>query len=327
MGSFEWSGHAWTAGVRLLGAVRRPPAVEWSPWATRFEDPDLGELRLTGRWSAATPQAAAIDHRPPLVLLVHGLGGSAESRYARQGAAVANGAGFDCLRVNLRGADLGGEDFYHAGLTADLHAALADEALAGYESIHFVGYSLGGHVVLRWATEPGDPRVRSVASICPPLDLDGACKGIDAPGRRIYRWYVLERLKRIYRAVAARRPVPTPVERTDRVLSLREWDELTVAPRYGFADAADYYARTSVGPDLGEARVPCLLVAAEHDPMVPAATLRRFLDPAPPRLTVHWIERGGHVAFPRSLELGIEGPLGLVPQVLAWSAGTLPSAR
>ena len=97
-----------------------------------------------------------------------------ESRYARVGAGEALAAGMSCLRLNLRGADLEGEDFYHAGLTADLHAALADPALERYERVHLLGYSLGGHVVLRWATESGDARVRSVAAICPPLDLEGA---------------------------------------------------------------------------------------------------------------------------------------------------------
>jgi hypothetical protein len=250
---------------------------------------------------------------------VHGLGGSATSLYAIEAAAAANAAGCDCLRLNLRGADLAGEDFYHAGLTADLHAALAEPGVSAYGRIYLVGYSLGGHATLRWATEPGDSRVRAVAAVCPPLDLDGACRGIDGACRGIYRSHVLGRLKRIYRAVAARHAVPTPVERTDRVRFIREWDELTVAPRFGFADAADYYARMSVGPVLDRLRLPALLIAAEHDPMVEAATLRPFLDSPPPGLEVRWVERGGHVAFPRRLDLGFGGGPGLLPQLLAWS--------
>jgi uncharacterized protein len=325
----RWSGHLWTAGVRLRRALERSPEVPWEPWGTRLEDPQAGAVRLTGRLSRSRSPGVGRtgDRPPPLVVLAHGLGGSAASLYAIEAAAAANGAGCDCLRLNLRGADLAGEDFYHAGLTADLHAAFAEPRLAAYDRIHLMGYSLGGHVALRWATERGDPRVCSVAAVCPPLDLAGACRGIDGARRGIYRSYVLGRLKRIYRAVAARRAVPTPVERTDRIRFIREWDELTVAPRFGFADAADYYARMSVGPVLDRLRLRALLVACEHDPMVEAETLRPFLASPPPALEVRWVGRGGHVAFPRRLDLGFSGGPGLLPQLLAWSLARPGSGR
>ena len=51
-------------------------------------------------------------------------------------------------------ADGRGEDFYHAGLTVDLEAAIASPELARYQRILILGYSLGGHVVLRYAANP-----------------------------------------------------------------------------------------------------------------------------------------------------------------------------
>src|SRR5699024_5863954 len=122
-------------------------------------------------------------------------------------------AGLSCLRVSLRGCDRSGEDFYHAGLTADLHAALASPELRPYRRLYLLGYSLGGHMALRLATEEADPRLAAAAALCAPLDLARSQQEIDAPRRAIYRRYLLENLKRIYAAVAARRPVPYPVER------------------------------------------------------------------------------------------------------------------
>ena len=45
--------------------------------------------------------------------------------------------------------------------------------------------------------------------------------------------------------------------------------ELILAPKR-FADLEDYYARASVGPELGHLAIPALYIAAKHDPMVPA---------------------------------------------------------
>ena len=85
-----------------------------------------------------------------------------------RGAAAAEMAGLSCLRMNLRGSDRMGEDYYHGGLTVDLHAALASSEAQRYRRIYLLGYSLGGHVVLRLATEPADPRLVAVAAVCAP---------------------------------------------------------------------------------------------------------------------------------------------------------------
>ena len=66
----------------------------------------------------------------PALLIVHGLGGSAKSPYTAKAAHAAAAAGLSSLRLNLRGADLLGEDYYHAGMTADLAAAIASPELA-----------------------------------------------------------------------------------------------------------------------------------------------------------------------------------------------------
>ena len=158
------------------------------------------------------------------------------------------------LRLNLRGADRRGDDFYHGGLTADLHGAMASSALQGFEAVAIVGYSLGAHTVLRYATEAIDRRVRAVAAVAPPLDLAAGQRALDRRGARIYRRYVLDHIKEIYREVAARRPVPVPVAEAERIETLWDWDDVVISARYGFAGAADYYARASVGPRLRSPR-------------------------------------------------------------------------
>lgn len=307
--------HLWTITPRLRHAVRplRPP--EARPWSAVVEDPRIGPVRLSGRWREAPGSDEAL-------VVVHGLGGCSDSHYMLPAALAAEAAGLSCLRINLRGCDRRGEDFYHAALTADLHAALASEELRPYRRLYLLGYSLGGHMALRLATEEADPRLAAVAALCSPLDLARSQAEIDAPGFGVYRRYLLGNLKGIYRGIAARRPVPFPVERLEEIRTLREWDEHIVAPRHGFADAGDYYARASVAPRLPDLRIPALLVNAEGDPMVPARSVRPVLEEPPPRLQVRWLRRGGHVAFPRRLnvELGADAgeELGVDSQVIGW---------
>lgn len=312
MGKGDFSGHLWTLGRRLWSALRPPAAPPAEDWVTELEDPQAGIVRLTGLWRAQPGIRRA-------VLLVHGLAGCVTSHYVVRAAAAVERWGWNCLRLNLRGADREGADFYHAGLTEDLYAALRSPELSGMDRIDIWGYSLGGHVALRLASETADlPRVRAVAAVCSPLDLAASAAAIDGRSGALYRFYLLRRLREILWAVAARNAVPISLEEASEIRHLQEWDRRVVAPRHGFADDQDYYRQMSVGPGLADLRVPVLLVLAENDPLVPAETLRPSLETAAPRLEVRWSERGGHVVFPRSLDLGISGPLGLEAQVLGW---------
>jgi predicted alpha/beta-fold hydrolase len=227
-------------------------------------------------------------------------------------------AGADCLRLNMRGADMSGHDIYHAGLADDLHAAIGSAALARYRQIMLLGYSLGGHLVLRYALGEPDPRVASVAAICPPLDLTRAVAHIDSPAQWPYRQYVLRALKAAVVPVAARHGLPTPLARTQSITRLRQWDEQLVVPRFGFRDANDYYRRESVGPRLGEIRLPSLIVGARHDPMVLARTLERTLSTCSASVDIQWLHDAGHVGFPTDAHLGLPGKRGLEAQAVAW---------
>lgn len=319
-GSF--AGHYWTLrpfasdryGAKRPGAGRAP-----APWTTHVEDSRFGSLRLTGRLLA--PEGATA-----VLLCVHGLGGSADSPYLSRAAAAAAARGWASLRLSMRGADGSGEGFYHAGLTDDLHAALASPALASFSEVYVIGYSLGGHLVLRLASEAHDRRLRAVAAVCAPIDLERARAAIDRPGCWVYRRYVLGRLKRCYAALARRHPVPTPLDVINRVRTVRDWDARTVVPHFGFACPEDYYAQASVCSRLSQLEVPALLVNTEHDPMVPAAAVRPALPRTAPGLEVHWVRAGGHVGFPLDADLGQASGRGLEQQVLSWLEGARPLA-
>src|ERR1700681_597024 len=119
--------HFWTVAPRLRESLRPLALPPSEPWHGVVEDPAIGPVRLSGwlRPAGSVGLAKGRADRPlrdgdELVVMLHGLGGDASSHYMVRGALAAEEAGLACLRLNLRGADHNGDDFYHAGLTADL---------------------------------------------------------------------------------------------------------------------------------------------------------------------------------------------------------------
>lgn len=304
------SGHAWTIGGHLWR--RSAPRLTCAPFRVCVRDERFDEVEVRGRFDD-------VPGARELVVFVHGLGGSSDSAYLRAPALHCRRTGVSSLRVDLRGADQGGEDMYHAGLCQDLHAVLGDPRLDRFERRYLWGFSLGGHVSLRYAAEYGDGLVQAVAAITAPLDLDAGAASFDSQRSAIYRRHVMTGLLDMYRAFVTRRgPWPLSMEQASRITRIREFDDRIIAPRFGFGDASDYYVRASVSHVLHRIETPTLLVQARQDPMVPRQTIEPLLQCLPPAVTAMLVDRGGHVAFPRDLDLGQPGSLGLDAQVLTW---------
>lgn len=248
--------------------------------------------------------------RRPTALIVHGLGGSTRSAYARRMARAVVEAGFHAVSVDLRGSGesrASSRSLYHAGLTEDPAAALADIARDDrVASVLLVGFSLGGHVALRLAAEWGErvpERVAGVVAVCPPLDLAETSRRIERPAMTPYRAYLLRGLVANAIALAERDPAAVPISiRELRALpTIAAFDERVIAPMHGFRGAEHYYATQSVGPRLGDVVVPTTVIATEDDPMVPADTLRPFLARSGGAVRVLWSRLGGHVALTESV--------------------------
>lgn len=310
-------GHLWSIVPTLRHAVFPVPLPAGEPWSVTLDDPRVGPVPIRGRWHPRPGAETAI-------VVVHGLGGNVDAFYCRQAARAALAAGAAVLRLGVRGADRSGVDFPHAGLSTDLHAALAAPELAAYPRLALLGFSMGGHTALITAAESREPRFAAVAAICPPLDLRACQRELDRPARLVYRRHILRALVEIYAAVdPAGRPWMTPLAEVRRVRTFYDFDRLVVVPRHGFDSTDDYYTRASAGPRLAALRRPALVVAALADPLVPHASLLPFVDPAPTKLVFRSVARGGHVAFPAGVDLGL-GPAAGAPrgtpldQIVRW---------
>ena len=243
---------------------------------------------------------------PPrgLVVLVHGLGGSAASGGVRRQAGWLLQAGFEVWRLNLRGA--GGSRSLAAGTYAaacnrDVLPVLAAarRGAAGLPLLG-VGLSLGGAVLLNAAlAEP--TALDALAMVSSPLDLDACSHQIDAPGNRLYQRWLLRGLFRqtladpfgLTEAEGQRLTGPS------RPRSLRQFDAAITAPRWGYSSVEAYYHQASALPPLlaNRLRLPLLLLQAQDDPWVPAAAARALGAASLPNLELLLPPHGGHNGF------------------------------
>ena len=239
----------------------------------------------------------------PLAILIHGLTGCGESFYVLSTARTLLDRGFPVLRLNLRGAGPNAgacREQYHAGRTGDVQKVLAalDPGLAR-NGIVAVGYSLGGNVLLKLLGEAGTASgtpLRLAAAVSPPIDLAAAARRILHPRNRLYHRYLLARMKDEARATRGGL-APAFAAAVSAARTIVDYDDTVIAPRYGFASAADYYARCSSGVTLGGIRTPTLIVHSRDDPWIPAAALEAAGQRRNPSVRIVLSAKGGHVGF------------------------------
>ena len=240
------------------------------------------------------------DH--PLLLVVHGLGGSDRAAYAVSTGRLAFARGFHVARLNMRGAGESEEAnsrLYNAGLDTDVVAVV--EALApSCSRLAIVGFSLGASVsllALGRQRERLPPALRAVAAVCPPLDLRACAEALEGPGGGFYTWYFMGNLRDAYARQQRRHPHLYEKGREGQTLTVRAFDERITAPYGGYRDADDYYSRSSAGPWLLSVDRPTLILAAADDPMVPARSVLQFPLPASGLVEREIAPTGGHVGF------------------------------
>ncbi len=265
------------------------------PTSVKLPEP---ELRLVPMPDASGDRLAVLIHETgsaqPVVMLVHGLGGSAESDYVRLLTAGLLEAGFPVARVDLRGAGASGQyssGMYHGGKTGDLAAVVAslDRPTA------VVGFSLGGNATIKLLGEQ-TPGVVAGVAVSAPLDLAVGVEHLHHMAGGAYERFLLRKLRKEALRPGARY---TPEERAGILAarSMVEFDNAVTAPRHGWRDAAQYYDVNSSIRYLDTVEVPLLVLHAKDDPMVPWGPYEAVDWKSLPTTELVATEHGGHVGF------------------------------
>ncbi len=247
------------------------------------------------------------EPRAPRLVMLHGLEGTERSHYVQSffRAAWSRGWGADLLVFRSCDGTLNdAARFYHSGETTDLHAVLARLAHQHpHAPLLACGVSLGGNVLVKYLGEraPHAPAtLRAAAAVSVPWDLERGSRHLSRGVSVVYERWFLRTLRQKALAKAARYPdrFPPP-DVIARIRTLWEFDDRITAPLHGFADARDYYTRSSGKRFVHGIRIPTLLLSAADDPFLPADVLEEVRTAARdnPAVTLQFEPHGGHVGF------------------------------
>jgi len=287
--------------LQTVIAARKPRrwSFGWEKWETLEIDlgPD-GKLTAEASWQPGRRSDS------PVLFLLHGLEGSAQSHYLIGLSKKAFDQGFHTLRINMR--NCGGTEhltptLYCAGLSQDVMMIVRHlQEKIGVNTIYAAGVSLGANILLKFLGEQGPGAasyIRGAAVLSPPIDLRQCALKMLEPQNWFYQRYFVRRLKERIRRKAALFPRIADLKSLERVRTIYEFDDLVTAPHFGFGSADNYYRIASSAPLLKDIRVPTLLIQSQDDPMIPFQSFRDARIEENPCLRLLATEYGGHTGF------------------------------
>ncbi|MDF1758130.1 MAG: hydrolase [Legionellaceae bacterium] len=239
----------------------------------------------------------------PLVVFLHGLGGSVESSYVAGQIAAYNKNGWRAVLMHFRGASHEPNRLpraYHSGDTADLNYFLEILSLREPNTQKaVVGISIGGNVLLKWLGETGAQKlVSGGVAVSVPFVLNSVADKINKGFSKIYQIYLLKRMRAIF--FQKNEKYPEMLNEYMDALKSSEcfwtFDDKVTAPLYGFAGVHDYYKQSSSRYYLQKIATPTLIIHALDDPFMHKDVIPEA-DELSKDVTLELSKKGGHVGF------------------------------
>jgi predicted alpha/beta-fold hydrolase len=296
------SGHAMTIAAAFVPRRFRLP----EPEQRLFQVDPFSRLLGLCHWQVGKLRDT------PVIAIVHGLEGSAESYYVQGIADKAFHRGFHVVRLNQR--NCGGTEkltptLYNSGMSGDYRAVLEELAsVDGFEKIFFAGYSMGGNLVTKMAGEFGDDfptALGGVSSVCAALDLSACADALERRDNYLYQRHFVKNLMARYERKAKMFPDRYSQNGFGPIRTVREFDDAITAPCFGYRDAEEYYEAAGAKKVVADIRVPTLMITAEDDPFVPYVSFLAADVEKNSRIQFVPTEHGGHCAY-ISKQSGVE---------------------
>ncbi len=288
----------WCSGAHaqsIAGALFRPRERN-ALLRERLEMPDGDFLDVD--WLAGTPGS-------PLIIILHGLGGSAGANYVQTLVSEIQKKKWQAAAINARGSTEINRlpETSHGGQTKDLDFVVrtAIQRKKARE-IYLAGYSIGGNQLLKWLGEQGPNvpnEIKGAAAVSVPYDLAKSVKNLDRGfNKAVYTRLLLKNLKAAALKKSVQFPGKLDAEKIRRAATFKEYDHEVTALLNGFQNELEYWEKSSSANFLNRIRVRTLLIHAANDSFLPEKDLplekiRENSDYLELLLT----EDGGHAGF------------------------------
>jgi predicted alpha/beta-fold hydrolase len=208
-----------------------------------------------------------------LVLLIHGLEGSSDSKYMASNTNHLNQKGIDTVCFNLRGCS--GEDnlllsTYHSGKTEDVDFVV-NHLLEKYDykNIIIVGFSLGGNLTLKYLGEKShniSPVIKGGIAASVPIDIASAEIEMDKLKNKLYMEMFFKTMKNKVLEKAHKFPeYNLDKDKLFKATKFKHLEYLYTVPAFGFESPEDYWEKASSKPYLSKITKPTLLINAKDD--------------------------------------------------------------
>ena len=235
------------------------------------------------------------DPAAPMVAIIPGWLGSAQSTYVLSLGGALWEAGFSIARLTLR--DHGdtahmNEDMFNSALTSEV-VAFVTRALVGHERQGLIGFSLGGNFALRVARQLPD---LSTLAVCPAIEPANTMSQIDK--NIVYKRYFLNKWRQIWTSKAIRYPHRYRSSDIRHLNSISTLTEYFVSEQTSFPSLDAYFEAYDLSGDALDGVCAKILIAHD-DPIIP---FRQFAN-LPSSITLEATEQGGHGAYLESWQL------------------------
>lgn len=206
-----------------------------------------------------------------MVIVVHGLEGSAQRPYITGSAKIFNAHSYDVCAINLRSCSGTTNRLfrsYHSGATEDLIAVL-DHVIRSYpyKVICLKGFSLGGNLILKYLGEGNriPSQIKAAIAVSAPCDLYSSLTQLLMPKNVLYAMRFKKHLIEKLRAKQSLFPDKITDSDIAGIKTLKDFDDTYTSKAHGFKDAMDYYTQSSSLQFISNIQIPTLILNAKDD--------------------------------------------------------------
>ena len=241
----------------------------------------------------------------PTVVILHGLEGNSQSHYVTSLTDRIIEFGWRSAVVHFRGCSGEANNLpraYHSGDSSEIDNILTIINRQTSGSVFFVGYSLGGNVLVNWLGRNSqnnidlNSRCKAFAAVSIPYNLVTSGIRLSNGITKFYGKHFTKSLKTKASKKIKRYKLDINLESIRECRTLMQFDDRFTAPIHGFNGVLDYWSKSSSQLVIQNVKSPLLILHSENDPFLPGNDLVNICE-GNSNVELRLLKHGGHTGF------------------------------